>query len=178
MSQATGAPIAGQAVPLFKAPDIVTGLRIPLAAGFLAFDSASVRLGIILVVAASDVADGIWARRIGGSRAGAVLDPVADKLFMLAAFVVVLQGGVLSLVEVAGVLIHDLTALVAFLTTVVRRKATALPARAGGKAVTILQGLTLVAFIAGSDLLRPLAWATGAVSVYAIYDYTREAWRP
>ena len=75
-------------------------------------------------------------------------------------------------------LIRDLTALVAFLTTVVRRKATTLPARAGGKAVTILQGLTLVAFIAGSDLLRPLAWATGAVSVYAIYDYTREAWRP
>ena len=103
-----------------------------MAVGFLAFESAAVRLCIILVVAASDVADGIWARRIGGSRAGAVLDPIADKLFMLAAFVVVLQGGVLSLVEVVGVLIRDLTAAVAFLTTVVRRKATTLPARAGG----------------------------------------------
>ncbi len=63
MSQATEAPIAGQAVPLFKAPDIVTGLRIPLAAGFLVFESAAVRLGIIFAVAASDVVDGIWARR-------------------------------------------------------------------------------------------------------------------
>ena len=62
--------------------------------------------------------------------------------------------------------------------TLLLRKPTTLPARVGGKAVTILQGLTLVAFLAGSDLLRPLAWATGAVSLYAIYDYSREALRP
>jgi len=178
LSQATGAPISGQAAPLFKAPDILTSLRIPLAAAFLALDSAAVRIAIVFVAAASDVADGIWARRAGGSRAGAVLDPVADKLFMLAAFVVVWRGGILSIAEIVGVLIRDLTAGGAFLTALLRRRPTTLPARAGGKAVTILQGLTLLAFLAGSDLLRPLAWATGAVSLYAIYDYSREALRP
>jgi len=35
--------------------------------------------------------------------------------------------------------------------------------------------LTLVAFLAGSDLVRPLAWATAAISMYAIADYTRFA---
>jgi phosphatidylglycerophosphate synthase len=178
LSQATGAPTAGQAAPLFKAPDVLTSLRIPLAVAFLVIESAAVRLGIVFLAAASDVADGIWARRTGGSRAGVVLDPIADKLFMVAAFVVVLRGNVLSMVEIVGVLIRDITAAVAFLTTVLRRKPTTLPASAGGKAVTILQGLTLVAFLAGSDLLRPLAWATGAVSLYAIYDYSRQAWRP
>lgn len=170
--------MAGQARPLFKPPDVLTALRIPLAAAFLAFESAAIRLGIVFVAAASDIGDGIWARRLGGSRAGVVLDPIADKLFMVAAFVVVLQGGRLSIPEIVGVLIRDLTAAVAFFITVLLRKPTTLPARAGGKAVTILQALTLIAFLAGSDLLRPLAWATGAVSVYAIYDYSREAWRP
>ena len=178
MSQATDTPMAGQAAPLFKAPDVLTSIRIPLAVAFVMFDSALVRLSIVFLVAFSDVADGIWARRTGGSRAGAVLDPVADKLFMVAAFAVVLGGGVLSLIELIGVMIRDITAALAFLTTLVLRRPTTLPARAGGKAVTVLQGLTLVAFVAGSELLRPLAWATGAVSVYAIYDYTREAWRP
>ena len=165
-------------MPLFKAADILTSARIPLAVAFVAFDSVAVRLAIVFVAAASDVVDGIWARRAGGSRAGAVIDPVADKLFMVAAIVVVWGGGVLSIVEIVGVLIRDITAAGAFLTALLLRKPTTLPARAGGKAVTILQGLTLVAFLAGSDLLRPLAWATAAVSLYAIYDYSREAWRP
>jgi uncharacterized MAPEG superfamily protein len=53
----------------------------------------------------------------------------------------------------------------------------ALPARAGGKAVTVCQLLTLVAYIAESPLVRPLAWATAAISVYAIWDYGRVAAR-
>ncbi len=178
MPQATGGPVERQAAPLFKAPDLLTALRIPLAAAFLIIDAAVVRLGIVLLSAATDIVDGIWARRIGGSRAGAVLDPISDKLFMLAAFIVVLRSKQLAWFEIVGVLLRDLTAAVALLTTVVLRRPTTLPARAGGKAVTILQGLTLLAFLAGSDLLRPLAWAAAAVSGYAIYDYTREAWRP
>jgi len=43
--------------------------------------------------------------------------------------------------------------------------------------VTVLQLLTLVAFIAESPLVRPLAWATAAVGLYAIWDYGRAATR-
>jgi len=71
------------------------------------------------------------------------------------------------------VLLRDIVALLAYLTMVVRGRPTTLPARAGGKAVTVAQVLTLIAFLAESDLVRPLAWATAAVSVYAIWDYTR-----
>jgi phosphatidylglycerophosphate synthase len=133
------------------------------------------RLGIVFAAAVSDLFDGFWARRVGGSRAGAVLDPVCDKLFMAAAFVVVLTSGRLALVEVIGVVLRDLTAAVTFLGTVLLRRPMALPVRAGGKAVTVFQVLTLIAFAAESDMIRPLAWVAAAISVYAIVDYTRAA---
>jgi hypothetical protein len=57
------------------------------------------------------------------------------------------------------------------------RHPTTLPARAGGKAVTVCQILALLAFVTGSDLLRPLAWATAAISLYAVADYVQAARR-
>jgi phosphatidylglycerophosphate synthase len=140
-------------------------------------DTPEARLVILVTAAASDVADGIWARRVGGSRIGVVLDPVCDKLFMAAAFLMVYQAGALSLAEIGGVLLRDVLAALGFFATMLLRHPTMLPARAGGKAVTVCQLLTLVAFVAGSDLLRPLAWATAAIAVYAIADYGRLAWR-
>lgn len=156
-------------------PDALSALRVPLAVAFLFVDDVAVRATVVAVAAVSDVVDGAWARRIGGSRVGAVLDPVVDKLFMAAAFWVVWRSGVLTPFEVAGVLLRDLIAAAAFVTTAVFGRPTALPARAGGKAVTLCQVLTLVAFLASSDLVRPLAWATAAISVYAIWDYSRTA---
>jgi phosphatidylglycerophosphate synthase len=170
--QATDVAAERQPKPLLKAPDLLTALRIPLAGAFLLAEGMGVRLGIVFAAAASDFIDGIWARRIGGSRAGPVLDPVCDKLFMAAAFVVVLTSGTLSVVEVIGVVLRDLTAAATFLGTVLLRRPTAVPVRAGGKAVTVFQVLTLIAFAAESSLLRPLAWAAAAISIYAIVDYT------
>ena len=175
MPQGTGAPVRRQARPLVQPPDVLTAARLPLALAFLSVDGTAERLGIVVVAALTDFVDGIWARRIGGSRLGAVLDPICDKAFMLAAFAVVYRGGVLTPLELLGVLLRDLVAIGAFLVTWALRRATTLPARAGGKWVTVGQLLTLVAFLAGSDLVRPLAWATAAMAVYAIADYSHAA---
>ncbi len=158
-----------------RAPDVLTALRVPLAVAFVLVENQGFRFGILVLAAVTDFFDGFWARRIGGSRMGVVLDPVCDKLFVAGAFFVVIRSGVLTPLEVLGVLLRDIVALLAFLGTWIRRRPTTLPARAGGKAVTVGQLLTLLAFLAGSDLLRPLAWATAAISVYAIADYTRFA---
>ena len=157
--------------------DALTVLRVPLAIAFVIMDDAGWRIAILAIAAASDFADGVVARRWGGSRLGVVLDPVADKLFMACAFGVVLVSGALSPLEILGVLTRDLAAAIAFLATVVLRRPAAIPARLGGKAVTICQLLTIFAFLAGSALLRPLAWATTAVALYAIWDYQRVALR-
>ncbi len=173
--QATGRGEERQARPLFRAPDLLTALRLPLAGAFLVAEGTVTRLAILAVAAGTDFVDGIWARRIGGSRAGVVLDPVCDKLFIASAFVVVVKSRVLTFLELVGVLLRDIVAVGAFLFVWMLRRPTTLPARAGGKAVTVGQLLTLVAFLAQSNLVRPLAWATAAIAVYAIADYSRAA---
>jgi cardiolipin synthase len=152
-----------------------TVVRIPLAIAFVAVPAMEWRLAILAAAGASDFADGFVARRLGGSRLGSFLDPVADKFFMACAFTVVLLEHALTPLEVLGVLARDLAAALAFVITLVLRRPAAIPARLGGKAVTIGQLLTLLAFVLSSLFLRPLAWATAAVALYAIWDYVRAA---
>ncbi len=163
--------------PTITAADVATALRFPLAAVFPFVRAPLWQLAIVAAAAATDVADGLLARRFGGSRVGAVLDPIADKVFMAVAFVTVALRGLLEWYEVIGVLLRDIVAALGFLATWLLRRPTALPARAGGKAVTIAQLLTLVAAIAESPHVRRLAWATAAIAVYAIWDYGRTAAR-
>ncbi len=161
----------------FTAADALTLLRLPLAFVFL-FASRDVwRLVTLGLAAATDLLDGFIARRIGSSRFGVFIDPVADKLFMAAAFTVVYMSGKLTIYEILGTLLRDLVAAGAFVVTWISGRAATIPARLGGKAVTLAQSLTLVAFLTDSPLLRPLAWATAAIALYAIWDYNQAAAR-
>ena len=169
-----GSPASGpeQAGTRFTLADALTLLRLPLAVVFAVVPATGWRLAVLALAGATDLLDGVLARRLGGSRLGSFLDPVADKLFMATAFGVVAFSGRLDWYEVAGVLARDAVATIAFVVTAVSGRASAIPARLGGKAVTTCQMLTLLAFVVGSPLLRPLAWATGAIALYAIWDYS------
>lgn len=167
---------AGRSSPLrFSAADALSLVRLPLAILFVLVAQVEFRLAALGLAALSDFGDGWVARRFGASRLGAVLDPIADKLFMLAAFGVVLFSGKLAWPEILAVLLRDLIASLAVILTLLVgvRPATTVPARIGGKAVTLLQLLTLLAFLLDSGYLSQLAWATGAVSLYALWDYNR-----
>jgi phosphatidylglycerophosphate synthase len=164
--------------PWVKGADVLTALRVPLALLFPFLHDPAWQLGTVTLAAASDVLDGALARRFGSSRAGAFLDPVADKLFMASAFLTLGLRGLLHPFEILGVLTRDLVAGLGFLGSWVLRRPVAVPARAGGKAVTVAQLLTLVAAIATSPLVRPLAWATAAIGLYAMWDYGRTAAHP
>ena len=165
---------AEQESPGWTMADLLSAIRIPLAVAF-PLVSTPWRFGVLATAAASDLLDGPLARRYGSSRLGSFIDPVADKLFAASAFGVVALSQRLELYEVVAVLLRDIVATVAFLATIITRRPRAIPARAGGKAVTVGQMLTLVAFLAGSSLLRPMAWATAGIGVYAIWDYYRVA---
>lgn len=155
--------------------DWLTVLRLPLAVAFPLVHDMAGRTLILALAAGSDLADGAIARRVGSSRFGVFLDPVVDKLFMASAFGTVFLSGELHVYEILAVLARDIVAAAAFLMTLARKRPASIPARAGGKAVTVAQSLTLLAFVFDSPLLRPLAWATGAVALYAIWDYQRVA---
>jgi cardiolipin synthase len=156
----------------WTAADLVSAMRVPLAIAF-PLVSNSWKLVVLAMAAASDLLDGPLARRFGSSSLGTLIDPVADKLFMLSAFGVVAFSGKLEMYEIVGVLLRDIVATVAFVATLLSHRPRAIPARAGGKAVTVAQVLTLLAFLLDSKLLQPMAWATAGIAVYAIWDYYR-----
>ena len=173
--EASPGPKAEQDRSGLSLADVLTVSRLPMALAFVLAPSNGVRLAILAAAAATDLLDGFIARRIGSSRFGSFLDPVADKLFMVCAFAVVVLSGRLAPFEVLAVLLRDVVASIAFAATLVSGRPAAIPARVGGKAVTVGQVLTLVAFLIDSPYLRPLAWATGAVGLYAIWDYQQVA---
>ena len=155
--------------------DVLSVLRIPMALAFVLIPDQLIRLALLAAAAASALLDGPLARRFGASRFGVFIDPLADKLFMGCAFGVVAFSGRLEAYEIVGVLLRDIVAAVAFFTTMISGRPSAIPARAGGKAVTVAQVLTLLAFLLDSEFLRPMAWATAAIALYAIWDYQRVA---
>jgi cardiolipin synthase len=155
--------------------DLISCVRIPLAGAFLLIPSTSWRMAIVAAAAATDLLDGPVARRLGGSPLGPVIDPIAEKLFMASAVGVVAFSGRLEIWEIVGVLLRDIVATLAFLGTLISHEPRAIPARSSGKAVTVAQILTLIAFLLDSPYLRPIAWATTLIAVVAIWDYYRVA---
>ncbi len=177
MPEASPAQKGEQERPRWTVADVLTGVRLPLALAFLLAGSATARLVVLGLAAASDLLDGPLARRYGSSALGAVLDPIADKLFVACAFGVVAFSGALEPYEILGVLLRDIVAAFAFLAAAALGGPGPIPARFGGKVVTAFQMVTLLAFLVESPLLRPLAWVTAALGVYAIWDYGRAARR-
>jgi phosphatidylglycerophosphate synthase len=161
----------------YTAANLVSAARVPLAVAFVFADATAVRVAILAAAAASDLLDGWLARRLGPSRLGAVLDPVTDKLFMVTAFVMLAVSRALTPLEILGVLLRDIVAPIGVGASVLLHRPFTVPARVGGKAVTVGQSLTLFAWLLGSPYLEPLAWATAAMGLYALADYGRLAVR-
>ncbi|MCE9636013.1 MAG: CDP-alcohol phosphatidyltransferase family protein [Planctomycetes bacterium] len=154
--------------------DVLTALRIPLAIAFVVVPDTTARLVILAAAGLSDVLDGIVARRCGPSRIGAVLDPVVDKVFMLAAVLTVVstRAGIgLRWWEISGVLLRDLAVFGGFIATLFMHRNVTIPARSSGKVVSVLQFATVAAVLLERHEMRPLAWVTAAVSIWAIVDY-------
>lgn len=175
MSEASPGPGGEQGRARVTAADLLSFLRIPLAAAFVLVPDSASRLAIVAAAALTDLLDGPLARRFGSSAFGPVLDPIADKVFMAAAVGVVAFSGRLEWYEIVGVLLRDLVATIAFAATFLSSEPRAIPARMSGKAVTTAQILTLIAFLIDSPYLRPIAWATTVIAIFAIWDYQRVA---
>ena len=95
-----------------NAPNILTLLRIILIPVFILFFYLPVSWGrfacavVFLVAAVTDWVDGYLARRLGQtSPFGAFLDPVADKLMVAAALVLLVEADPRPLLSIAAVII-------------------------------------------------------------------------
>ena len=160
---------------LFSLPNIVSVSRVPLAAGFLLTEKTSLRLALLGMASASDLLDGYIARRTGRTtRWGAVIDPIADKLFVLAALTAFLVRDDLSARDYAVLLARDIA------TSVGAVVALAIPgldprdfkARLSGKLVTVLQLVALLALCVAPGWLGAIVIVVGVASIVSIADYT------
>jgi cardiolipin synthase (CMP-forming) len=159
---------------MLTVPNLLSASRFPLAAAFLATDATPVRVALIGAASITDVLDGWLARRQQTTRLGALLDPIADKTFVLVAISAFLIAGELSTLDYFVILLRDFATAIGFLVAYLMRDLDPknFKARMSGKVVTVLQLATVLALVLHSTLLRPLVWLVGAASVWAIMDYT------
>ena len=160
--------------PLFTIPNLLSASRFPLAAAFLATEATPVRVALIGAASLTDVLDGWLARRQQATRLGAILDPIADKTFVLVAISAFLIAGELSTLDYFTILLRDFATAIGFLVAYLVKGLDPknFKARMSGKIVTVLQLVTVLALVLHTVLLRPLIWLVGAASVWAIVDYT------
>lgn len=161
-------------------PNVLSFSRLALAAGFVAVDGVGARVGLIGVAAATDFLDGWIARRVNAaSRWGALIDPIADRFFVLTAVATMLFSGALTTGQYFILIARDLATAVGFLVAraVSWLKPVEFRARWLGKVVTTLQLVTLLAALLAPRLLDPLLVAVAVASVASIADYTLALWR-
>lgn len=140
------------------------------------------RLGIILTAAVSDLLDGLAARWLGAeSDLGRLLDPIADKVFVLVLVGTLLAEGTLGLAELAGIAARDLTVTVGATVVAARgRWDLARQARPSllGKATTAGQFAVLLVAVGQGSVPPWLLVPVVALSVAAAAGYARRLLTP
>lgn len=166
--------------PVFTLPNLVSSSRFVLAAGFLVAEGTGVRLGLLGVASLTDFLDGWLARRARlTSNLGALLDPVADRVFVLAVVVSYLASGDLQPWHAVALLFRDVMSLIGWF---VARRSPALRsipfrARWPGKVLTALQLFIFVAALVWPFAVTPLVIGAAVLGVGATVDYTLMLWR-
>ena len=156
-------------------PNALSLSRLVLALLFIPAGRAA-RIALICLAAATDFLDGWLARRTNTTtRWGALVDPIADRLFVLVAIATYLRSGELSVVESLLLLPRDIATALALVIArfTPRLRSVEFKARFPGKVVTVLQLATLLALVIGLRPLMPLIAAVAITSAFAIADYTR-----
>jgi phosphatidylglycerophosphate synthase len=154
--------------------------RLVLAVGFVAFKEPSTRVIIIVIAGLTDFLDGFIAR-LGNQRSieGALIDPIADRVFALAAVSVCLVDGLLTVTQFFIFMLRDIMTAIGFIVAriIPWLRPVIFRARLLGKAVTVLQLATLISTLILRSALPGLIIAVGLLSTMSIVDYTLALWR-
>src|SRR3954451_834581 len=129
-------------------PNIVSLSRVILAVAFVMARDENARIWIVFAAAVTDMLDDWLARRAGlVSRFGALVDPFADRVFVLVAVSTFVYEGTLSTVEYFVMISRDLMTAIGFLVArgVSWLRPVEFRARPSGKLVTALQMLAFIA---------------------------------
>jgi CDP-diacylglycerol--glycerol-3-phosphate 3-phosphatidyltransferase/cardiolipin synthase len=162
------------ALALLEPQNLLSAVRLPLAAAFAASVKRPVlAFGLLGAAAASDVADGWLARRRGrAGQVGAIIDPIADKAFALAAILALVRAHRVPSTAAALLLVREMVeAPLAVHRLLGRCNHTPPSANRRGKATTILQFMTLASSIAAPRALWIFAFGAAAAGLAAGLGY-------
>ena len=165
---------------LFTLPNLVSSSRVALAVGFVASDAVPTRLALIGIASLTDFLDGWLARRtLGTSRFGALLDPIADRLFVLGVVISYVLGGQFSVWHAVAVMFRDVMSVIGFFVArnISWLRAVPFKARLLGKAVTVAQLITFLTVLIAPSLVTVLVVIVAALGLAATVDYTLMLWR-
>jgi len=162
--------------PFWTVPNQITFFRfvlIPIFLICLFYQKYEWALGLLIIAGLSDGLDGLLARWLNQkSELGTFLDPLADKLLLSSAFVVLSFKGVigwwLSILVLARDVIILATAVVILLVVGHRT----FPPSMYGKLTTVLQILLVVTAVAAAALGFPWLQQAQHLLVYAVAAFT------
>lgn len=160
---------------IFTLPNGISASRLLLALAFVVSGDRGYRFTLILAAAATDFLDGWFARRGNSSSvAGALIDPIADRVFVLVAVSSYLAEGLLTTGQYFIFLSRDIATAVGFIVArfIPGLTAAAFQARLLGKTVTALQLALLLVVLVAPRFVQPLILIIGALSAVSIVDYT------
>ena len=133
---------------------------VPIFILFVVYGYLAGALITFLLAAATDLLDGLIARKFGQRTAlGTFLDPIADKLLLVSAFVVLSLSGLGLTVTIPlwltiTVISRDILLVVAVLVINLTLGQRPFPPSLFGKATTVVQLLTVLFVLVGSCLQR------------------------
>lgn len=160
-------------------PNLISLSRLAMAGVFLGVRDAEWRLMMVLLAMVSDVLDGVIARvSHSATRIGALIDPIADRIFMLVAFITVTVDGLISPWQLGLLMVRDVMTVIGWFVArnVSWLRNITFQARWPGKGVTVLQFVTLLASLQAPRLVAGLALACGILAIVATTDYTLMLW--
>ena len=161
-------------------PNLVSMSRLVMAALFPFVPGTPARLVLIAAAGVTDFLDGYLARTRGSStRMGEMIDPFADRCFLLVAVCVLWADDVLSLTQMLVVAVRDISLLAVWIgaRATGRLREFRFIARPSGKVLTVLQLATLAIAYIAPQWIMPAVIVVGLASAFAIADYGVALWR-
>jgi len=120
----------------------------------------------------SDAVDGKLARLNGeGNPLGKLLDPLADKIFVLSSLIALVEVGRIGSFPVILLLLRELG--VTFLRSFAASQGFIISASLLGKVKTFLEFSAVLLLIPGVEMGSYLLWSAVAVAYVSVYDYAR-----
>jgi CDP-diacylglycerol--glycerol-3-phosphate 3-phosphatidyltransferase len=171
---------------LINIPTIITFSRILLIPIFIFIVNSQPLLGTVIFVLASltDIVDGYLARRSKQvTKLGVLLDPLADKLLVISALIVLVDMGLVP--AWIAIVIISREFIVTGLRIVALSKDIIIPAEMGGKVKTTAQFISILFLLFDNSVSKPdlydygmvVLWFAMLVGIVSGVQYITLFWR-